>query len=267
MVKKIFKSRTFYILLIISLILFIRHIICEKNSYYMPKYEFVKITADSTDEEIFKYSGLSGKAAEEMDKESLEFLNKLYFKKPKIKKNYILFPFTAEEKVQRRSTPIVPLKNGDILITFNTATLDWRHGHAAIVTDEKRGIMLEHMSIGNNSALSYASKWRKYPHFAVLRHPDEKLASSAAEYANKHLTDIPYSIFAGIVKKDKSDEEKIKSSHCSHIVWQAYKAVGEDIDQNGGIIVTPKDIAMSDKLRVVQIFGLNPEKYKDRILK
>lgn len=267
MIKKIFKSRTFYILLSAFLVLFVRHIICERNSYYMPEYEYVKIRSDSTDDEIFRYCGLSGKAAREIDEESLSCLNKLYFEKPDIKKEYILFPFTAEERVQRNATPIAPLKKGDILITFNTATLDWRHGHAAIVTDADKGIILEHMSVGNNSILSYASKWGKYAAFAVLRHPDEKLAGSAAEYAKEHLTDIPYSIFAGIIKKDMSKEEKIKSSHCSHIVWQAYKAVGEDIDQNGGILVTPKDIAKSDKLKVVQIFGLNPDKYKDRILK
>lgn len=267
MIKRIFKNRTFYVLLCIALLIFIRHIKCERNSYYMPEYKYVKITSESTDDEIFKYTGLSGKAAKEMDKESLGYLNKLYFEKPDIKKEYILFPFTAEERVQRDATPLAPLKNGDILITFNTITLDWRHGHAAIVTDANKGIIHEHMSVGNNSTTGYASKWGKYAAFAVLRHPDENTANSAAEYAKEHLTDVPYSIFAGIPQKDMSKEEKIKSSHCSHIVWQAYKAVGEDIDQNGGMIVTPKDIAKSNKLKVVQVFGLNPEKYKNRILK
>ena len=78
---------------------------------------------------------------------------------------------------------------------------------------------------------------------------------------------IEYNIFAGVVKKDKSDEKTPSSSHCSHIVWQAYKSQGVDIDQDKGIIVTPHDIAMSDKLSVVQIFGLDLASYQSRIMK
>ncbi len=63
-----------------------------------------------------------------------------------------------------------------------------------------------------------------------------------------------------------SDDDTIKSSHCSHIVWQAYMAAGCDIDSDKGFVVTPKDIAMSDELKIVQIFGINPKEYKDRFL-
>ena len=83
---------------------------------------------------------------------------------------------------------------------------------------------------------------------------------------NKHLIDIEYSLFAGITDKDMSDNDKI-DSHCAHIVWQAYKAAGKDIDKDGGIIVTPNDIATCKDLEVVQIYGIDPEDYSDRILR
>ena len=123
------------------------------------------------------------------------------------------------------------------------------------------------MSVGNTTVLSHAQKWGSYPAFAVLRYPDEKTAKKAAEFAKEKLTDVPYSIFAGLIEKDKSKNEEISSSHCSHIVWQAYKAVGADLDSNGGKIVTPKDLAKSKKLKLVQIFGLNPKEFNGSLMK
>ena len=123
------------------------------------------------------------------------------------------------------------------------------------------------MSVGNTAVLSSAQKWGSYPSFVVLRYPDEEKAKKAAEFAKEKLIDVPYSIFAGLLQKDKSKNEAVSSSHCSHIVWQAYKAIGIDIDSNGGRIVTPKDIAKSDKLRLVQIFGHKPEEFNSRLMK
>ena len=185
---------------------------------------------------------------------------------PDFKKNYIAYPVTAEERNTKQYTPFVPLKKGDILVTFNTQTLDWRHGHLGLVLNDSGTALLEHMAIGEVSCVTDAFYWGKYPAFIVLRYFDEKVSEKAANYAQENLVGAPYSIFSGIVKKDKTGEEK-PTSHCSHIVWQAYKSQGADIDKNGGLIVTPRDIAMSDDLQVVQIYGLNPKDYTSRILK
>ncbi len=269
MIKKILKSRVFLIFVFVIFILIMRHIVNTGHSFYLPEYEFSKVTEKSSYDEIFKYTGLSPSAAKELmengDFKTLEKLNELYFKKPDIKKNYIAFPVTLEEKNANDIIPLAPLKNGDILVTFSTHTLDWRHGHLGLVTDSENGIILEHMAIGQTSSLGYAPYWGRYGAFAILRFPDEEKAARAAEYAKEKLLDIPYNIFAGIIKKDKSDEEDISSSHCSHIVWQAFKSVGADIDSNGGRIVTPRDVAMSDKLETVQIFGINPKDYEKRL--
>ncbi len=266
---KIFKSKVFWIIIILALVLGLRHVINRSRVFYVPEYEFEKVTEDMASNKMFELTGLSPQAVNELkeqgDFKKVETLNELYFKKPDSERNYIAYPITAEEKNTKQQTPLAPLKDGDILATFNTHTLDWRHGHIAIVTDAATGTILEHLAIGQLSSYGYAPYWGEYPAFAVLRYPDEAKAKEAAEYAEEHLLDVPYSIFAGIIKKDKSDETSIESSHCSHIVWQAYKAVGVDLDQNGGFVVTPRDVAMSQKLEVVQIFGLDPKDYKDRL--
>ena len=271
MLKNLFKSRLFLILLCVFLVVFIRRMVNQNRSFYEKDYKFQKVSVSDDESRIFKYTGLSPTAVRDFlesgKEDTVKELNRLYFKKPAIKKNYILFPITAEEKLEKGSTPMAPLKNGDILVTFNTHTLDWRHGHLAIVTDAQSGIALEHMSVGNTSCLSYAKHWGSYPAFAVMRYPDEKIAGKAAKFAKEKLADVPYSIFAGLIDKDKSKNDKIDSSHCSHIVWQAYKAAGVDLDKGGGRIVTPKDVAMSPKLKAVQIFGLNPKDFEKRLMK
>lgn len=263
------KRKCIYIILILVLIV-VRHIICINNGYYTPEYPYKNISyllsketiSDDEYSEIFKYTGVAPVAAKSMmennNSDTLKTLNKLYFTEFDYDKNYIFFPVTFEES-STQIVPLVPLKKGDVLITFNTATLDWRHGHTAIVIDDGDTI-LEHMSIGHTSCLTPARRWSSYPGFAVLRHKNQQISESAAEYAMNNLVDINYSIFSGIIDKDKSNNDRISASHCSHIVWQAFKAAGSDIDYNGGQIVTPNDIFKSREFDIVQIFGIKPGK-------
>lgn len=247
------------------------------KAFYLPDYEKTdisdllgdKVLSDKDYLLIYEQTGVSPYLSKELIEKGnvqvLKDLNQMYFKNPDVLKEYILYPITAQEKTNAK--PVLNLKKGDVLVTFNTHTLNWRHGHSAIVLDEDNGILLEHMAVGETSATTKLKSWEEYPGFVVLRYPDEAVAENAAEYAKEHLLGIDYNIFAGLIKKDKSDEEKPQSSHCSHIVWQAYKALGVDIDKNKGRIVTPRDIAESEELKVVQIFGINPRKYTHRILK
>lgn len=267
------------ILFLCFTLLYFRHLNSEKQAFYQVDYPKQDISSilkketltDSDYETVFEQTGVSPEGARDMiqsgQTDLLNILNDMYFEKPDIEKTFIAYPVTAAERNKDQITPIVDLKNGDVLVTFNTHTLDWRHGHCSIVVDADRGIMLEHMSIGNTSCLTYAENWGKFPAFVVLRYPDEKIAQEACEYAKEHLVGIDYNILAGVIKKDKSDEEFPESSHCSHIVWQAYKAVGIDIDETGGIFVTPENIAMSNKMNVVQIYGLDPKDYSGRLAK
>ena len=278
---KFLKSKKRIALMIVGLlvvILIVRHISCVQSAFYVPDYEKKDISKLIRNEKltqndymlIYEQTGVSPKVAEELIKDGdykvLEELNELYFREPVIEKNY-LAPVTVEERNESQRTPLASLKKGDVLVSFNTHTLDWRHGHCGLVLDDDGSALLEHTSVGNTSCVTFAKNWGKYPGFIVLRYQDSTVAEKAADYAKESLVDIDYNLFAGIVKKDKSDEEIPGSSHCSHIVWQAYKAVGVDIDANGGLVVTPRDISMSKELSVVQIYGINPEKYSKRMLK
>ena len=244
----------------------------EEQAFYKVSYPKEDISSLIQKEElstddfmtIYNQTGVSPYAARELienkDYETLEKLNVLYFEEPDISKNFIAYPTTLEERNSSQNTPFVNLKKGDILITFNSSTLDWRHGHCGLVLDEVEGKLLEHTSIGNVSCITNLSDWASYPGFVILRPEDENVAEKAVSYAEKTLVGIPYNLFSGLINKETS-----RDSHCSHIVWRAYKEAGLDIDSSKGMIVTPKDIAMSENLDVVQIFGINPKTYKDRI--
>ncbi len=242
--------------------------------FYMPKIQNTDISDAIKDENydmIFTLTGVSPLSAKKLidngNEDVLLKLNGLYLKKPDYKKEYIFYPLTSEERNLTQITPFADIQNGDILVTFNTKTLLWRHGHLGIVLDSERGVILEHSSLGHKSGTATLSRFGTYPAFLVLRYTDEECAKNAAEYAKKKLIGINYSIFAGLIKKDKTTEVPVSSSHCSHIIWQAYKAQGVDFDQNGGRVVTPADVANSELLKVVQIYGINPEKYSGKILR
>ncbi|MGI6748665.1 MAG: hypothetical protein ACOX4V_10625 [Anaerovoracaceae bacterium] len=153
---------------------------------------------------------------------------------------------------------ILDVRNGDIFITKGTHSLGWRHGHAAIVTDETKGETLEAICIGEKVVLQSIDKWRTYPSFIQLRLKDYNSIKTAkiAEYAKKELLGLPYGLFTGIPEKKP---DKLKSTQCSHVVWYPYERFGYDLDSDGSWLVTPKDIANSEHLEIVQVYGVNPE--------
>lgn len=150
------------------------------------------------------------------------------------------------------------LRNGDILITKATHSLGWRHGHAAIVTDAENGETLEAILLGNPSLFQSISKWRTYPSFIQLRlkNNDNNDPEKVAEYAKKESIGIDYGLLTGIPNKEP---EEVSKTQCAHLVWYPYKHFGYDLDSDGSWLVTPKDIANSDQLEVVQVYGVNPE--------
>lgn len=200
-------------------------------------------------------------------------------------------PLTISEHLvdeQGRRTagmPLVDLQDGDILITKNSRFLGWRNGHAALVVDAEKGLILEAIMLGTVTKLSPVEKWSTYPSFQVLRLKDEhalkdesakkpdngaeSLPKKIATYAEENLTEIPYHLHAGIFERSFSSglktvqaagqeelaETTLKGTHCAHLVWYAYKQFGIDLDSDGGLIVTPNDIRNSDYLEVIQSFG------------
>lgn len=254
-------------------VLSLRHYLNSKRFFYSPenslRYNY-EISAQNNAPEFFRHTcsktGLSPFVIKKyIDADNygfIEYMKSLYNEIPDFEKKYICRPFTVTEKNKELKIPLANLQRGDILLTFNTHTLDWRHGHCAIVVDDIKRKILEHSSIGNVSVLADAYEWGTYPSFAVLRYPDAEIARNAAFYAEENLSGREYSIFAGLFGK-KEDAEK---SNCSHIVWLAYYYAGIDIDGNGGRIVTPEDILSCTSLKVVQLFGINSSQFETRWL-
>ena len=134
------------------------------------------------------------------------------------------------------------VRNGDIFISMSTHTLGWRHGHAAIVIDAERGITLEAALWGKPSEKMRMRHWSSYANAVHLRVSEEAAASALAASGIARDTSIAASAQLGCLA-------------AAFLVWYAYKQFGLDLDADGSWLVTPRDIAKSDKLVVIEAFG------------
>lgn len=150
---------------------------------------------------------------------------------------------------------MVPLRPGDVIISSSVHTFGWLNGHAAIAVGADR--TLQALTIGTKSKLQSTNWFRHASNFMVLRpRLDADEAQRIAEWAYDNLQGIEYSLFTGIFNaKNQADDPQ--TTQCSHLVWQAYKACGYDIDSTGGPVVSPKNIANCDLFDVVQVNGFD----------
>lgn len=177
--------------------------------------------------------------------------------------------WTCWEKLSNgNASAIGAVREGDIIVTSATHVLGFRYGHAALVVSDSDanphgGLIVEAYSPGTVSVISdIASSFAGYASFIILRPDPEKISDETrkevAEYAKTQLLGIPYTVFAGIFSK--KNQQPLKGTQCAHIVWYAYNHFGYDLDANGGCVVKPRDMANSEYMQVVQVFGVNPEK-------
>lgn len=270
------KSHSFiYIFFIVILLGFGIHIIyLYCTPHYTPKVVpldlepiLTKESFDTTDYIIlFEQTGLSSAIIDEL-KSTPNFKAKLLqFQKDYLADlesyNIYMPPVTfcqltgSSSTYKTKAFTLAPYHNGYILITNATHSFGWRHGHAGLVVDEIHGYTLEAITIGTPSCLQNIHKWEYYPTFKMLRLKDVSLAelNNIANYALAHLNGLPYNILS--TKKQKTPE----NTHCSLLIWQAFKYFDYDLDSTGGPLVSPKDIACSPLLEVLQIYGFNPNK-------
>ncbi|MGL5677671.1 MAG: hypothetical protein ACRDDX_14775 [Cellulosilyticaceae bacterium] len=216
---------------------------------------------------LFEQTGLAKPVIDELAT-SPDFVDKLlgfqanYFEGLDVQKtsmNFITrqdYAFDADGNT-RKAFQLAPYHNGYIFLTKSTYTANWRHGHAGLVIDETRGKVLESLEPGTVSVEQNASRWEYYPTFKMMRlkdTPQEKMDEIAA-FASENLMDIPYNILTM-----KNAVDRFDSTHCSFIVWQAFKAFDLDLDATGGIFISPQDIAASPLLEVLQIYGFDPNR-------
>ena len=161
---------------------------------------------------------------------------------------------------------LVDLKTGDVLVSMSQRFCFYPHGHAAIVVDGEKNVLLEARSYRAGSCTCKVSKWRKLSSVVILRLKDEvregferekgyNPAESAANYAMNHLNGLTYSLFKDLRPLSGTTP---KYTQCAHLVWYAYYACGLDIDENRGLIIKPKDFLKSDVFDIVQVFGISP---------
>lgn len=221
---------------------------------------------------LFRQTGLGKAAISDLREESEDFAESVrFFQTQKLaplryRQTFLFFPTTTAEQLldeegNERFLTLPPLKNGDILITRSTKTLCYHHGHCALVFDAEHGKTAEALMIGTPSAILQTDLWCSYPTLLILRpkEADSDDIENMLTYAQKSLTGVPYNLLTGLIKKDKSDRERADYTQCSHLVWQAYRQLGIELDSDGGWLVTPCDIARSDELEVVFSYGFGEE--------
>lgn len=263
--------------------------VCERTAHTTPSYQRADIAAIAdksgkwTDEEIrflYRQTGLGKSALLKMKSEVVyennefvplsarlkDFQEALYYEGET--EHELVADISKRDLMKGFSAPVAPLEEGDIMINSPTHTLGFRNGHAALVLDTE-GTVLESFELGRDSSVSINGHlwFAESSNFMILRLKDpdtgeiadKDVRTEIARKAKAQLKGIPYSIVTGIfTKKDQGTSPK--ATHCSHLVWQAFKNAGYDIDSNGGLIVTPQDISRSPLLEVVQVYGFDPEK-------
>ena len=163
------------------------------------------------------------------------------------------------------TAPIAKLEPGDVLVSTTSHTVGWNNGHAALVLTENR--LLQSIMVGTDSTISSSSSangvvyFQKSTNFMVLRLKGADAAKrlEIANAAEKNLVGIPYHFTAGVFTPKDQGEHPV-DTFCSHLVWQAFKNFGYDIDGDGGPVCTPRDISLSDCFDVVQVYGFDPDK-------
>ena len=159
---------------------------------------------------------------------------------------------TCEE---RRPSPgrLENLQPGDLLVTFSTHTLGWRHGHAALVIDS--GTVLEAAMPGTVSGFSSSDSWTTYASLLHLRVRgiSEHQQNAVADYAAAHLSGLPYGFFCGLGREKAPSTPR--SLQCAYLPWFAWQSQGIDLDSDGGQLVTVLDLAGSPQLDVIHSWG------------
>ncbi len=211
---------------------------------------------------LYRQTGLTRLAIDDMRGETdgrarILQIQEIFFKEQRTERRHFA-PFTYMDVV-KSSTIFCDLKDGDIIVSATTSVSWWRYGHACIVVDGKLRLIAEAIGPGTKSEIASASVCDEYADFLVLRPKvDEGTKTEIARYVKEEMLDVPYRFTVGILSKKYKEE--LKATQCAHFVWYAYKKFGVDLDSNGGGLVKPQDIALSNQVELVQAFGFDLEK-------
>ncbi len=256
----------------------------ERTARVVPSYAKIDLEEliakeEWTDEDydtVYRQTGLKRSGADSVPREMLPLFQEAFFFEGERRHDPAAsttpHDYLIDEEGYEFLAPIVPLEEGDVLVTSSCHTYGWRNGHAALVVDAEPGLekLLQSITLGEESVVSSRRggyEWfQSATNFMVLRLKDvpKEERAALAEDAARRLVGIPYSVFVGFFSpKDqfgKDCDNSERKTHCSHLVWQAFCNAGYDIDCNGGPLVTAHDIARSPLFEVVQVYGFDPDK-------
>ncbi len=267
------------VLLIIFSGLEIAFVVADGIECWSPDYARVDLTeilnkTELTDEDyslLYDQTGLTktginrALARGESGKRKIKDIQNDFFEKHEVK-NGKFAPLVCTDYIEK-SVENIYLEKGDILITSSTHISGVRIGHAGLIVNGDYGQVLQANAYGNKSRIDSGSagagEFTRRTNFMVFRIKDEiangQKIEEIVDYAANNLVGIPYEGLAGLV----TDKNKIDKTQCAHIIWYAFKQFGIDLDCNGGLLVTPYDIANSECVELVQVFGFD----KDRLWK
>ncbi len=272
--KKLFKGLALALLIFITAAAVIAGVYFLLQKYYahrgepfVPDYDRITLTESTDYETIFLQTGIGETAAKKLIAEgSFDKILKAqdkFFTEPQLECKPLIGWFTREDRLKgTKNTPFYDLQAGDIIVTLATHSGGWRHGHGGLIISN--GTTLESLRIGKSSSLENLSYWRKYPTYAILRVKDctEEERQAVADFALDNLYGKPYKLFSGLFGKKAPDfKSEDFGLHCTYLMWYAWQHAGVDLDSDGGRFVTSSDLLHSDKVEIVQLYGIDPRDF------
>lgn len=246
----------------------IAFLIADDFEIWSPDYEQIDLTpilekdvlTDDDYKTLYRQTGLTKIGVDRalkkgaVGKRRVRAIQKDYFAKHEIVHQKFA-PFTCFCQIDGVIS-ICELETGDIIVSPFTNLLGWRMGHSALIADEY-GTTLEIAAIGTKSKPGTVNSFTNKIAFMVLSPKvDTETRQKAVDFARDELMDVWYNPLRGVF----SSKYEFGDTQCAHLVWYAYNHFGIDLDSSGGGIVTPQDMANSELVEVVQVFGFDPEK-------
>ena len=236
---------------------------CWRPDYEQLSEEELMQLIDNEDyDELYKQTGLTeigikrALANGESGKQRILQIQQDFFAEHEVENDFFA-PIICTDFIEEKVANIY-LEEGDILVTSSTHLSGFRIGHAGLVTNASRGEVIQASAYGSTSDIGTVGDFTDRVNFMILsvKGADNDTKKKVAKYAEENLQGKSYDVTAGVFTKKNSCER----TQCAHLVWYAYKQFGFDIDGNRGLVVTPRNIANSPDIEVVQVFGFDPVK-------
>ncbi len=273
--KKSVKICAVALIFIISVLLFLEIgtlVVSKTKTPLIPSYARLDISElldgrELSDDEydlIYMQSGLTRIGVDDLlaagkPERILEIQDDFFASDTPAPENFGMFVTAFDRELGHYAYP--DLQVGDIVCSTATYLSCFEIGHCAIVVDAENALLAEITGYDSELEIVPAAKvFTNATHIVLRPKCDESVRTAAAEYVKENLLGIKYDILVGIW--NKKAPKSLERTHCAHFVWYVYNMLGLDIDSNGGAIVSPRDIYMSENLDIIAVRGVDPLMFK-----